>query len=245
MKRLIPIIVLLFAMSAYSQTDVNDLRLVESFDDLHCESLLARLDNMAIEANNDPQAKVYLVIYPGNDPIKNYFYLRFLRSFPVFRKLPKERFSIVAAEEGSKLRFEFWISAHGIAKPAVKETELRLKLSPDVTRQQFVTDTVEVTRIDGRYTYFGYCPVCCGETLDIGVLATFIDANPQFKARVSIFSRSRVTAERLRSLIQTEAYTEHSIARSDLTVVYKGADKDTRELPRGFATVVIDLIARN
>ena len=56
-----------FALSAHAQTTtvLQGARKFDEFGDYNCEDEMARLDNFAVELQQNPQARGYIVIYGG------------------------------------------------------------------------------------------------------------------------------------------------------------------------------------
>lgn len=62
---LMVIILCLMAGYAHSSGVSDEARKIDDFPDICCEDEMARLDNFAIELQNEPEARGYIIIYGG------------------------------------------------------------------------------------------------------------------------------------------------------------------------------------
>lgn len=110
-------IVLLFSASAFPQ-EMTGARKYDEFEDIQVSDLIARLDNVAIQLQNEPGAKAFFVVYrtrrdmPG---LSNRYAHRMKGYLINSRGLPAERMVTVDGGVASCLTQEIWIVPPGTA----------------------------------------------------------------------------------------------------------------------------------
>jgi hypothetical protein len=88
MKIKLPLIFLclfVFAPSAFAQ---QELRKFDQMGQINCEDAKARLDNLAIQLQQEPTAKGYIIFYGGKS-YRNFVYSRRARRYVEVRLLPR------------------------------------------------------------------------------------------------------------------------------------------------------------
>ena len=104
--------VLLVSVSSFSQTADSAARKVDEFGDILASDLIARLDNLAIQLQNEPNAKAFVVVYrTGRDlpGISNRYAHRMEGYLVQSRGVAPERVVTVDGGEASCLTQELWI----------------------------------------------------------------------------------------------------------------------------------------
>ena len=121
MRKLLTVLLLLAASAAQTQArgQTPDARMIDAFGDIQISDFLARADNFAIELQNNPQAKGYVVAYivpnrfPGF-PLRRAFWARgYLING---RGFDASRVEVINGGYRDEIGFEFWVADAG-AKP--------------------------------------------------------------------------------------------------------------------------------
>jgi hypothetical protein len=105
---------------ALAQTDIPQARKFDEFGDIQHSDLVARLDGLAIQLQNEPTAQAFLIVYrarrdlPG---LSNRYALHMKDYLVKSRGLPAERISTVDGGVSSCLTQELWVVPAG-ATPA-------------------------------------------------------------------------------------------------------------------------------
>lgn len=125
MRRLFTALLLLLltaaAAHARQQPAAGGARLVEAFGEIQTSDLLARLDNYAIEVQNDPAARAVVVVYaarhkfPGWPLRRGRFALNYLKDS---RGIDAARLSLVNGGLRAEISFELWVVPAGAESPA-------------------------------------------------------------------------------------------------------------------------------
>ncbi len=131
MKSLFVVIVIILTLtctgwqSAIARANDQSARLVDEYGDINYEDEIARLDNFAIELQNDPGAKAHVVIYrsrrdlPGLNYRRGFMVKHYLTSD---RGIHPERVAIIEGGIRSCMSVELWLVPAGAAPPPLKET---------------------------------------------------------------------------------------------------------------------------
>lgn len=110
------LIAVLLCGYAFPQTADSHARKVDEFEDIQASDLIARLDNLAVQLQNQPDAKAFLVVYrtrrdlPG---LSNRYVHRMKGYLIDFRGVPPERIITVDGGVASCLTQELWIASPG------------------------------------------------------------------------------------------------------------------------------------
>ena len=112
---------------AFAQTDASRARKFDEFDDIQASDLIARLDNLAVQLQNEPNAKAFLIVYrarrdlPG---LSNRYAQRMKGYLLHSRGLSPER--IVTVDGGIALCLvqELWIVPPGTAPQPRADVQL-------------------------------------------------------------------------------------------------------------------------
>lgn len=108
----------LFGSVAVAQTEKTGARLFDEFEDILPSDLIARLDNFAIQIQQEPDVKGFLVVYRTRRDLPGLSnrYARRMKSYLVnSRGVPAERIVTVDGGEASCLTQQLWIVAPGAA----------------------------------------------------------------------------------------------------------------------------------
>lgn len=239
--------VLFFCVCQTAHAQETKWIFADSVEEPNCEYLLNRLDYLAIETRQRPEAVGHMVIRNGPDPVKNHFYRRYLYKYLTWYKLDKQRYIITSAkssEKGSeKIRVDLWTSLEGIkTAPAAVPEEASLKLETPQDRVLFVDTSVEVVKIDGKITYIEDCGACCIETLDLGFLLQLLEANPEWHARVAIGGATRSRGRQVLRLIRTDLAEIQSAAAKRIRFSIGKRFYGLAGLPRNISSVKVELV---
>lgn len=123
LKYLLPLLCLLLAHTTPAQTNIPPARKYDEFGDVAASDLIARLDGFAIELQNDPNTRGFLVVYRARRdlPGLNNRYAHRMKDYLVnTRGLPAQRIVTVDGGETLCLSQELWIVPVG-ATPAIRK----------------------------------------------------------------------------------------------------------------------------
>jgi hypothetical protein len=118
-KMLLVVCVLLLLTSVtLAQTTKDTARKFDEFGDIEASYLIARLDNLAVEVQNEPGAKAFLIVYRTRRDLPGLSskYAHRMKGYLVnSRGLPSDRIVIVDGGVASCLSQELWIVPPGSA----------------------------------------------------------------------------------------------------------------------------------
>jgi hypothetical protein len=154
--------ILAFASTAFAQ---QEARKFDEMGQLHCDDAKARLDNFAIQLQQEPTAKGYIIFYGGesylygvyNKKAKQYVDVKFLpkRGEAQLRIAPwkpylannrgveDSKIEVIDGGYRQEFKVEFWIVPPGAKPPTptptLKETEIKFRKGK-IKRDEFFTD---------------------------------------------------------------------------------------------------------
>ncbi len=130
---------LLFSISVFSQK----AEVIDEFGTLGCDEYLARMDNVFIQAANNPDSKTYIFIYEGKEPNYNNRRNNSKLDFPTFgsakariksikeylkrRKHSDDKFVFVEAGFREEYGVEIWRVPDGATPPEPTLTVKKMK----------------------------------------------------------------------------------------------------------------------
>ena len=124
----------MFSSIAFAQTSDSAARKFDEFGDIQASDLIARLDNLAIQLQNEPNAKAFLVVYrtrrdlPG---LSNRYAHRMEGYLVQTRGVSQQRIVTVDGGEASCLIQELWIVPPG-ATPKPRDDAYSSSYHPSV-----------------------------------------------------------------------------------------------------------------
>ena len=149
MKKIVTALLLLTLSAAHSyaqqQPAAGGARLIDKFGEIQISDLLARLDNFAIEVQNEPDSRAFIVVYaakhkfPGWPLRRGDFALAYLKNS---RGMDAERLALVNGGLRDDTAFELWVVPAG-AEPPVKPFDVSLLMSGEKTPVLFDRFTVK------------------------------------------------------------------------------------------------------
>jgi hypothetical protein len=103
----------------------SPLKKFDEFGDINCESEYARLDNFAVQLQNEPQFKGLIIFYGGKTfrgrlPKRGEAEARAARLIPYLvdrRAIAKERLTVINGGYADKWRAELWVVPTGAMNP--------------------------------------------------------------------------------------------------------------------------------
>jgi len=118
LRKILLIVCVALALSsvAFAQTSVETARKFDEFGDIEASNLIARLDNLAVQVQNEPRSKAFLIVYRTRRDLPGLSnrYAHRMRSYLVnSRGLPAERVVIVDGGVAACLSQELWIVLPG------------------------------------------------------------------------------------------------------------------------------------
>lgn len=134
------LILLVVSVSAQSNEAVK----IDEFGNLLCDEYLSRMDSVMSQANNNPNAEIYVFVYEGktrefkcNGTGETYNALpqynlattkiRSMKKLFSSKKFSAERFNFVQAGLRENFVIEFWLVPAGAAKPTPTPTITKIK----------------------------------------------------------------------------------------------------------------------
>jgi hypothetical protein len=129
------------SLSIVALAQADKVRMIDEFHDVPCDEYLARIDNALIEASNEPNTTVFVIIYEGQEnvfskdkkmslpPAKGQFEERIksVKERLAFRQFPVDRFRFVNGGAREKLTVEMWLLPPGADPPKPKPTPVKWK----------------------------------------------------------------------------------------------------------------------
>ena len=146
-------------LHARQQPTHGGARLIDSFGEIQWSDLIARLDNFAIELQNDPAARGVIAVYPAGGKFPGWPLRRgrdALYYLVTTRGLEASRLSIVNGKLGDSPTFELWVVPAG-AELDVKPFDSSLLMSGARTPLLFDRFAV-VESGDGDVSAYGLEP---------------------------------------------------------------------------------------
>lgn len=212
---------LIFSSTSIAQENDENLVLIKSSEKPDCELLFSQLDTLMVEVINKPQSLGYVVIYGSDNPIDNFIWERAVRNYINFRRFDKNRISVLTTKSTQPMKIESFVTTNG-AKPQIKEEPFNFVLTNE-RPILFAEDAVTITKTDKKDTYITTgCADCCLGPLDLNFLAMFLEANPQLKAEIKIYNRSKKKADKLTKIILDEIKSENKPSLSRIEIKYGG-----------------------
>lgn len=209
---------LIFSSISVAQESDENLVLIKSFEKPNCELMFLYLDTLMVEVISKPESQGYVVIYGGENPIDDFMWKRAVENHPRFRGFDENRISVLTAKSNQPLKIEAFVATNG-AKPDVREENFGLVL-PAEKPILFADDAVSIVKIDEKDTYQAFgCPI---GPLDLNILGMFLEANPQLKAEIKIYNRSKKKADKLTKLILDKIKSENKPSLARLEIKYGG-----------------------
>lgn len=133
---LIAILPLIVCSVVLAQTEKPGARLVDQFGDIQQSDLIARLDNLAVQVEQEPEAKAFLVVYrtrrdlPG---LSNRYAHRMKSYLMRTRGLPAARIVTIDGGISGCLTQELWIVSPGAA-PRPREDAYQNSYAPSIAK---------------------------------------------------------------------------------------------------------------
>jgi hypothetical protein len=215
-----------------------NLELYDAMAAFNCEEVRLRTDTFLIKLRDEPEATGYIVFYAGETPIQFSFYENAFKSHVKMRRFPENRVKFINGAPREEFKVEFWISRNG-DKPAVEEKPSSLILKPDKSRYLFVADWLNILEDEGgKLSYFSESE-CAIETVNFGLLAKYLEANPEMNAEIFVYNKKISRAKQVIKLFMNEAKDEYKIPLNRLKISYGGIDKETNEWMAKISTVKI------
>lgn len=225
------------------QTNTPAARKVDEFGDIQYSDLIARLDAFAIQLQNDPTARGFIIAYRSHRDLPGLSSRLAERTLPYLiysRGIDAKRITAVDGGAASCLVQEIWIVPPGTV-PKIR----------DDAYQQYFTDTEAVRKFDEYY----YSPFKIaiegegGEGDSLGAFAAALRPEPRAQAYVIVYPQyyinsdrhveidSQTRARNIMGAMRRELVNKHKIAASRVTVINGGYRRATQiELwivPRG------------
>jgi len=166
-----------FTVSIFSQEKPKAV-LVDEFEMIGCEDLIARQDRLIYQLQNDPNSIAYAVIYGDkNNPKFAWAVKSFLEGQTAFRKYDENKLIIVKAKDEDSLRVKFWKVPADAEKPDFEEVGWNYNLSSQKKPIRFYS------------TEFAddVCPV----GLKLKEYSNYLKANENFRGHFVIFANSK------------------------------------------------------
>lgn len=185
----------------------------------------ARLDNMAIEVQNNPNLEGYLVYYGPESASERT--LGYIKDYLIHtRGLGEERWKTIYAgpnSDASEPRIQLWLAPRGASPPELARYENKM--------ETFTGLFVQQERWDG--VYFGEADGGTGPPIPDVSLPTFIDMLKERKdtlAYIVAFSGTESAPGAWRRVAQLESddLQSNGVTSDRLRTIYGGSDKGTK-----------------
>ena len=112
-----PVSILLSAILVAAQEQPR-ATLIDEFGFIHCDEMLARIDNFYIQLNSNPTAKGLVVISGSNDHLVKKLQLEILFTSGVIqRRRETSRVAVIRGKETGEAKMQFWLLPAGAKEP--------------------------------------------------------------------------------------------------------------------------------
>lgn len=146
MKKLIPIIVLFFAVSVFAQ-EKPKATLIDEFGSTQCDEMLARKDNLSIQLNNSPGAHGVVTVSGSNAVLIKKLELEILfTSGSLQRRADASRIQFIRGSENGEPQMRFWSVPADAPAPDIPAKTWDLRLSPETKPFYFFADGDDICR---------------------------------------------------------------------------------------------------
>jgi hypothetical protein len=190
-------VILLTAFNICFGQDKPKAEIIDQFDEINCEELLARLDNFLIAMRNNPNAAGYIIISGGKND-KNSFRDEWrIRGHLEFRRFDDSQLTIAKAEVVKDSYTKFWLVPAGAEKPEYKEIDFDYKIPEN--RKPYIFNS---TKEDGD--------LCPGGN-QLKIYSDYLSANPNFRGHIVIFTESKAEFEKERTKLFNELTNKYKI----------------------------------
>jgi hypothetical protein len=251
--KIFPLLALLCAPALAQQQQPSDqkARLVDSFGNIQLSDLKARLDNFAIELQNAPDSKGYIVTYPAANKFPGASFRRAYSSLEYMtmtRGLDAARISVVNGGFRDEATYELWVVHIGAELP-VKPFDISLMMAGQKTPLLFDSFPV-IERGDPEDSAYvdseGFYPDA------VGLYDSFVDVlqhDPGLRGCIIAYAmpRRRGTDREIASRVKLAIAKTHAVDLSRIIGVGGGKRKQKRvelwlvppgaELPKPTPTV--------
>ena len=122
MKNIVWLALLFATHSIYCQVTPKPV-LVDEFGPTKCDEILARIDNLSIQLNNNPGARALVTISGSNSKLIQKLELEvYFTSGSVQRRAEMSRIRLVRGPENGEARMKFWLVPVGANEPDITAT---------------------------------------------------------------------------------------------------------------------------
>jgi len=178
--------------------------LVDKFDQLICENMEARFDQLFIELQNDPSSTGYVVIYSGEKSFrKRFLYEIEFISHLKWRKFSTERIKVIHLAEGDRFGIELWKVPRGADDPFSAHQEVEYSLASLTKATVFGNKFSE-----GCFTF------------DAELYSNYLKANPLLRGNIVVYEKSPGKARKSGKDTVNKLVKKFHIARDRLRVFY-------------------------
>lgn len=147
MKRIAAAAVLLILVCSLTAAPNSSSQKLDEFGDLNCEEEYAHLDNLALQLQNDPEAKALIIFYGGRRfrgrlPKRGEAAARASRLKPYLverRGIPSNRVEVLDGGYKEDFQIQLWVLPAAAPKPVTDQTipakDIRFRNGKATTRQ--------------------------------------------------------------------------------------------------------------
>lgn len=208
---------LLFAFGTHTNSQPPKAILVDSVRKPTCEVLWSRLDYLAAQATEKSGYGI-VAIHQGKNVFENSAYERAIRNNSVFRNFPNGLIrTLWVKSDDDEPNLEFFRSENG-TDASYRDIPLDYVVNIR-SRTRVVDDSLEILKLDGKLDYVGGD---CKSTFSLEVLSKVLSSNPDLRAEIVIFNKTKSGAQRLSSLIRKSALSEYGILNNRLKIIHGG-----------------------
>jgi len=203
---LIAILLLALGVGANGQEPPKAV-LVDEFDKLPCEDVIARQDNLFTEIQANPNSIGYAIIFADGENLKQGRQIEAMFNGQAeFRRFDDTRFQIVRAVGSSGLKVHLWIAPAGASIPQFTAREWDFEIDPKRKPHKFNASEYDE----------GPCPI--GSQFKL--YSDTLKANSPAKGHIVIWARTRAIFQKEKRRVDRDLLEKHKIDRSHIKYFY-------------------------
>ncbi|HEX8251229.1 MAG TPA: hypothetical protein VF599_23860 [Pyrinomonadaceae bacterium] len=192
------ILLVSFQLCFAQKTEVFD-----SFGELNCDDILARIDNFFYAIKKNPGAVGYAIIQGERDKTNFLQHEWWIYNNVESRRFDDSRLVVVRAEGDSEGIFtQFWLAPPGAEKPAYVEIKPDFTISEN--RKPFVFNSTAEANSP------------CPDSLQLKIYSDYLKANAVIRGHIVIFAKSPKEFQKQKSGVSTKLADKYKILPNQL-----------------------------
>ena len=199
-KMLFVLIILLASFQVCSGQEKPVVRLVDEFQKTNCEDFLARIDNLGIQLQNEPNSIAYIITFgENNQTLNNFGYEQGFKDALISLRRDKSRYVFAHGEDKDNLVTQFWIVPAGADKPQYIEGNWSYEIEP---KKPFI--------FYNSFWQDGICPYLPRFEL----YSKFLTANQNLRGNVVIYEKNAKKFRQVEKKLLDDLVTNYKVQRN-------------------------------